>query len=127
LPWFAAINTALEVDLSGQVNAEAIGGRYVGAVGGALDFARGAARSEGGLPIVALTATSRGRSSIVENLSGPVTIGRADAGVVVTEFGAADLRGLGAEARREALLAICDPSCPPAAGDAVLPTGPAPR
>jgi acyl-CoA hydrolase len=117
LPRFTAINTALEVDLTGQINAEAIGGRYVGAIGGALDFARGAARSEGGLPIVALSASARGRSRIVQRLSGPVTIGAADAGIVVTEFGAADLRGLGPAARREALLAICDPACPPAVDD----------
>jgi len=116
LPRFTAINTALEVDLSGQVNAEVIGGRYVGAIGGALDFCRGAARSDGGLPIVALPASGRGRSRIVDRLSGPVTIGRADVGVVVTQFGAADLRGLAPEARREALLAISDPGCPPDGG-----------
>jgi acetyl-CoA hydrolase len=114
LPRFTAVNAALEVDLTGQVNAEVIGGRYVGAIGGALDFTRGAHRSEGGLPLVALPASGRGRSRIVERLTGPVTIGRADVGVVVTPFGAADLRGLGLEARREALLAISDPDCPPA-------------
>src|SRR5690606_21642951 len=52
-----AVNSAIEVDLSGQVNAEFAGGDYVGAVGGAVDFLRGAARSRGGLPIVALPAT----------------------------------------------------------------------
>jgi len=116
LPRFTAVNTALEVDLTGQVNAEAIGGRHVGAVGGALDFTRGAHRSDGGVPIVALPASGRGRSRIVERLSGPVTIGRSDVGVVVTQFGAADLRGLGLAARREALLAISDPGCPPGDG-----------
>ena len=114
LPRFTAVNTALEIDLTGQVNAEVVGGRYVGAIGGALDFTRGAARSDGGLPVVALSASRRGRSRIVERLAGPVTIGRADVGVVVTQFGAADLRGLGLTARREALLAISDPDCPPA-------------
>lgn len=109
LPRFTAINTALEVDLSGQVNAEVVAGRYVGAIGGSLDFLRGAARSEGGLPIIALPATSRGRSTIVERLSGPVTVGRADAGIVVTEHGAADLRGIGPAERRERLLAISAP------------------
>jgi acyl-CoA hydrolase len=113
LPRFTAINTALEVDLSGQVNAELVGGRYVGAIGGALDFLRGAARSEDGLPIVALPASRRGRSRIVEQLSGPVTVGRADVGVIVTQFGSADLRGLDPAARRRALLAISDPECPP--------------
>jgi len=114
LPRFTAVNTALEVDLTGQINAEVIGGRYVGAIGGALDFLRGAARADGGLPIVALPASGRGRSRIVERLSGPVTVGRADVGIVVTQFGAADLRGLGLAARREALLAISDPDCPAA-------------
>ena len=114
LPRFTAVNTALEVDLTGQVNSEVVGGRYVGAIGGALDFLRGAARADGGLPIVALPASGRGRSRIVERLSGPVTVGRADVGVVVTQFGAADLRGLGLAARREALLAISDPDCLPA-------------
>jgi acetyl-CoA hydrolase len=113
LPRFTAVNTALEIDLTGQVNAEVVGGRYVGAIGGALDFLRGAARAEEGLPIVALPASGRGRSRIVEQLSGPVTIGRADVGVVVTPFGAADLRGLSLAARREALLSISDPACPP--------------
>jgi acyl-CoA hydrolase len=117
LPRFTAVNTAVEVDLSGQVNAEVVGGRYIGAIGGALDFMRGAARSEGGLSILALPASTKGRSRIVERLSGPVTVGRADVGVVVTQFGAADLRGLGPAARREALLAISDPQCPPGAAD----------
>ncbi|MGY2084739.1 acetyl-CoA hydrolase/transferase family protein [Blastococcus sp. SYSU DS0539] len=114
IPRFTSINTALEVDLTGQVNAEVVGGRYVGAIGGMLDFSRGAARSDGGLPIVALPASSRGRSRIVERLQGPVTTGRGDVGIVVTEFGAADLRGLSLAARREALLAISDPDCAPA-------------
>jgi acetyl-CoA hydrolase len=114
LPRFTAVNTALEVDLTGQVNAEVVGGRHLGATGGMLDFFRGAARADGGLPIVALRASGRGRSRIVEQLSGPATIGRADVGIVVTEFGAADLRGLHLAARREALLAISDPDCPPA-------------
>ncbi|WP_448627586.1 acetyl-CoA hydrolase/transferase family protein [Geodermatophilus sp. URMC 64] len=116
LPRFTAVNTALEVDLTGQVGAEAVGGRHVGGIGGALDFTRGAHRSDGGLPIVALPASGRGRSRIVERLSGPVTIGQADVGVVVTQFGDADLRGLGPAARREALLAISDPDCPPVEG-----------
>jgi acetyl-CoA hydrolase len=106
---FTAINSALEVDLSGQVNAEVIGGRYVGAVGGAVDFLRGAHRSRGGLPITALPAETRGTSRIVTHLSGPVTIGRADVGIVVTEYGHADLRGLGLTARRDALIAIAHP------------------
>ena len=110
LPRFTAINAALEVDLTGQANTEVAGGRYIGAVGGILDFLRGAARSVGGLPILALPAASRGRSRIVPALSGPATVGRADAAVVVTEFGAVDLRGLSLPARREALISIADPA-----------------
>lgn len=112
LPRLVTVNSAVEVDLSGQVNCEVARGRYVGGVGGALDFARGARRSSGGVPVIALPATA-GRdgttSRIVTRLSGPATIGRADAVVVVTEHGVADLRGLSLDARREALLAVADP------------------
>lgn len=90
---FVALNSAVEVDLTGQVNAELAAGRYVGAVGGAADFLRGAARSRGGLPIVALPSLAGGRSRIVSRLSGPVSTSRADAGLIVTEHGVADLRG----------------------------------
>lgn len=97
-----AINSAIEVDLTGQVNAEVAGGVYVGAVGGALDFMRGAAASRGGRSIVALPATAKGASRIVASLSGPVSAPRSDAGFIVTEHGVADLRGqpLGVRVRR---------------------------
>ncbi|TCO62026.1 acetyl-CoA hydrolase/transferase family protein [Actinocrispum wychmicini] len=101
---FVAINTAIEVDLTGQTNTEVARGRYVGAVGGAADFLRGAAASPGGLPIVALPA-----ARIVATLSGPVSTARADAGVIVTEFGVADLRGRSLRERYERLLAIVHP------------------
>jgi len=90
---FVAINSAIEVDLTGQINAEVAGGIYMGAVGGAMDFLRGAARSKGGLPIVALPSTAKAHSRIVAQLSGPVSTPRADAGLIVTEYGVADLRG----------------------------------
>ncbi|MEX3922435.1 acetyl-CoA hydrolase/transferase family protein [Paraburkholderia sp. BR10936] len=106
---FVAINSALEVDLTGQVNAEAAGGRYVGAVGGALDFMRGAARSHGGVAIVALAASTRHGSRIVARLSGPVSTPRSDAAVIVTEHGVADLRGLTLAQRAERMLAIAPP------------------
>jgi acyl-CoA hydrolase len=106
----AAINAALEVDLTGQVNAEVAAGRYVGAIGGAVDFLRGAARSEGGLPIVALPSHARGRSRIVTDLSGPVSTPRSEDIVVVTEHGVADLRGLALEARVERMLEVADPA-----------------
>ena len=107
---FVALNSALEVDLSGQINAEVAGDSYVGAVGGALDFLRGARRARGGLPVIALPSTAaRGASRIVAALSGPVSTPRSDAGVIVTEYGVADLRGLTLGQRREHLLAIAHP------------------
>jgi len=106
---FVAINSAVEVDLSGQVNAEVAAGDYVGAVGGAVDFLRGAARSKGGLPLVVLPSTAGGASRIVPSVSGPVSTARADAGVVVTEYGVADLRGQPLRARYERMLAIAHP------------------
>jgi acetyl-CoA hydrolase len=104
-----AINGALSVDLSGQVNAETVGRRYVGAVGGAPAFQRGAAASRGGLPITALASTAHGASRIVARLDGPVSTQRADVGLVVTEHGVADLRGLGLTQRAERLIAVAHP------------------
>ena len=109
LPRFVAINSALEVDLSGQVNAEVAAGCYVGAVGGAVDFVRGAQRSRGGVPIIALPATAGAHSRVVATLSGPVSTPRCDAGVFVTEYGIADLRGLPLAARRRRMLDIAHP------------------
>lgn len=114
LPRFTAINSALEVDLSGQANTEIVGGRYVGAIGGALDFLRGARASHEGLPILALPSTAEVRgqlsSRIVAHLSGPATIGRADASIVVTEYGVADLRGLSLAERLQDMIAIAHPN-----------------
>ncbi|HBO0070371.1 TPA: acetyl-CoA hydrolase/transferase family protein [Pseudomonas aeruginosa] len=104
-----AINSAVEVDLTGQVNSEVAAGSYVGAVGGALDFLRGAARSRGGLPIIALPTTAGASSRIVTRLTGPVTIPRSDAGLIVTEYGVADLRGKNLRQRVECLLKIAAP------------------
>jgi len=85
---FVAINSAVEVDLTGQVNGELARGSYVGAVGGAPDFIRAANQSPGGLSIIVVPA-----ARVVERLSGPVSVPRSEAGVIVTEHGAADLRG----------------------------------
>ena len=106
---FTAINSAVEVDLSGQINAEVAAGVYVGAVGGAVDFLRAAHYSKGGLPIVALPSTAGRHSRIVAKLNGPVSTPRSDAGLIVTEYGVADLRGatLGERARR--MIAIAHP------------------
>jgi acyl-CoA hydrolase len=104
-----AINGAIEVDLTGQVNAEVAGGAYVGGVGGAVDFLRGAARSRGGLPIVVLPATARGATRIVAQLSGPVSTPRSDAGLIVTEHGVADLRGQPLSRRVQRMIDIAAP------------------
>ena len=98
---FVAINSAVEVDLTGQVNAEVAGGSYLGAVGGALDFIRAAGNSPGGVSLVLLPA-----ARIVETLSGPVSTPRSEAGVIVSEKGAADLRGCTLKERMRRMRAI---------------------
>jgi acyl-CoA hydrolase len=98
---FVAVNSAVEVDLSGQVNGEVAGGSYVGAVGGALDFIRAASQSVDGVAITVLPS-----SRIVEKLTGPVSVPRSEAGVIVTEKGAADLRGCSLRERERRLRAI---------------------
>lgn len=105
-----SINSALEVDLTGQVNAEAIGADHIGAVGGQVDFVRAAVQSEGGVSIIALPATGKkGDSKIVCRLSGPVTTARSDVDVIATEHGAARLRGLSIRERIRAMVAIAAP------------------
>jgi acyl-CoA hydrolase len=104
-----AINAAIEVDLTGAVNAELAAGTYVGAVGGAVDFARGARLSRGGLSVVALPSATATASRIVPRLSGPVSTPRSEVDVVVTEHGVADLRGRTLGQRREAMLAVAHP------------------
>ena len=106
---FTALNSAVEVDLSGQINAEVAAGVYVGAVGGAVDFLRAAHYSRGGLPIVALPSTAGRHSRIVAKLGGPVSTPRSDAGIIATEYGVADLRGAGLAERARRLLAIAHP------------------
>jgi acetyl-CoA hydrolase len=107
---FVALNSAIEVDLTGQINAETAGGVYVGAVGGALDFLRAARRSKGGLPIVALPSTAGKASRIVAGLSGPVSTPRSDAGIIITEHGVADLRGLTLSQRIARMIDIAHPN-----------------
>lgn len=106
------INAAIEVDLTGQVNAEVAGGVYVGAVGGAIDFARGAKASRGGLPVIALPSRTAGRtgtSRIVARLNGPVSTPRGDGCIFVTEHGVADLRGLSLRQRVAKMVAVAHP------------------
>ena len=102
-PPLVAVNTALELDEVGNVNAQGFGGDVVGGVGGLPDFASAAARSLRGLSVIALPGERGGRPTLVERLSAPPSLGRADVEVVVTERGVADLRGLADEERREAL------------------------
>ncbi len=108
---FVTINSALEVDLTGQVNAEQSGNNYLGGTGGQVDYVRAGSRSPGGRSIIALPATARGGklSRIVATLSGPVTTARAEVDVIVTEFGAAELRGQTLAERTRRLVAIAHP------------------
>lgn len=117
--WLAArferivsINSAVEVDLLGQVNSEMAGGTQLSAVGGSMDFVAAARACRDGVSIIALpSTTSRGKSRIVPRLSADVvaTIPRHSVQIVVTEHGAADLRGRTVSERAEALIAIADP------------------
>ncbi|HSN93139.1 MAG TPA: acetyl-CoA hydrolase/transferase C-terminal domain-containing protein [Anaeromyxobacteraceae bacterium] len=112
-PKVTAINSAIEVDLTGQVCADSIGDRQYSGVGGQMDFIRGAALSEGGKPIIALrSTTSGGETRIVPYLkpgAGVVTT-RAHVHFVVTEYGIADLFGKNLRQRAAALIAIAHPS-----------------
>ena len=104
-----AINSALEVDLTGQVGAEVAGGRYLGGIGGQADFSGAAART-GARSIIALRSRAEEKSTIVAALrDGPVTTARADVDVVVTEHGVAHLRGCALSERPGRLAAIAAP------------------
>jgi acyl-CoA hydrolase len=105
------INSAMEVDLTGQVNAEQSGSSYIGGTGGQVDFVRAGARSPGGRSIIALPATAKGGSisRITATLSGPVTTARSDVDVIVTEFGAAELKGQTLAERTRRLIAVAHP------------------
>jgi len=109
---FISVNSAIEVDLTGQVNAETAGGKYLGAVGGQVDFVRAARLSANGKSIIALPATaSNGTASRIVRVtnSATVTTARSDTDIVVTEFGAAHLRGLTLAERASSLIAIAHP------------------
>ena len=109
---FTTINSAIEIDLFGQVNSEVANGKYVGTIGGQTDFVRGTQLSERGRSIVAMSAraSAAGPSRIVTRLSsGFVTAARADTDVVVTEFGTAELKGQTVDERARRLIAIAHP------------------
>ncbi len=109
-----AINAAIEVDLTGQVCADSIGPRFYSGVGGQVDFVRGAARSRGGKPIIALPSTARDgkESRIVPQLKpgAGVTTSRNDVHYIVTEFGVASLHGKSVRDRACELIKIAHPN-----------------
>lgn len=122
-PCLVTINSAIEVDLTGQVNTEMVGERYAGAIGGAVDFARAGTASPSGLSIIALASTAgRGtRGRIVPSLAGGSTLGRADVDVVVTEYGVATLTGVPLRERARRLAAISAPDFREQLYEAVIP------
>ena len=107
---FVSINSAVEVDLFGQVNAEFAGGKQISGTGGSVDFMRAAKASKGGRSIVAMNATARGGtvSRIVPQVD-MVTALRTDVDIVVTEFGVAQLKDLPNRQRQDALIEIAAP------------------
>ncbi|MEM9692756.1 MAG: acetyl-CoA hydrolase/transferase C-terminal domain-containing protein [Myxococcota bacterium] len=112
-PKVVAINSAIEVDLSGQVVADSMGHRIFSGIGGQMDFIRGAAESEGGKPVIALPSTAkRGTVSRItaelQSGAGVVTT-RGHVHWVVTEYGAVNLHGLSLRQRAEALISIAHP------------------
>lgn len=111
-PKVTAVNSAIEVDVTGQVCADSIGTRLYSGVGGQMDFIRGASLSEGGKPIIALPSTTgRGESRVVSFLkhgAGVVTT-RAHVHYVVTEYGIANLYGKNLRQRAHALIEIAHP------------------
>lgn len=112
-PKVTAINSAIEVDLTGQVCADSIGARMYSGVGGQMDFIRGASLSEGGKPIIALpSTTAKGESKIVHFLKegGGVVTTRANMHYVVTEYGVANLYGKTLRQRAKELIRIAHPN-----------------
>jgi acyl-CoA hydrolase len=103
---FFAVNTAVEIDLDGQVNVEGTSTSLVGGVGGHADYAAAATRSIGGLSIIGVPSAHKGRPVLVPNLSRPVSTPTHDVDVVVTERGLVDLRGLSRQERRQALASL---------------------
>jgi 4-hydroxybutyrate CoA-transferase len=110
IPGFVSINSAIEVDLHGQINAERVGGKQISGTGGSVDFMRAAKAAKNGRSIVAMTATARGGavSRIVPRVE-LVTALRTDVDLVVTEYGVASLKHASTQARAEALIGIAAP------------------
>lgn len=106
---FVAINSAIEVGLDGAVNAQRASGRVVGGIGGQLDVVRGANASEGGRAIIALPAASSSGVSRIVPMAEAVTTPAHEVDAIVTEFGAAELRGCDPAERARRLIAIAAP------------------
>lgn len=109
-----AINSALSVDLTGQVCSDSIGFNFYSGFGGQVDFLRGAAKSEGGKPIIALPSTAKNGtiSRLVPHLElgAGVTDSRGDVHFVVTEYGVADLHGKTIRQRTKMLIQLAHPN-----------------
>lgn len=112
-PKVVAVNSAVQIDLTGQISADSVGTRIISGTGGQLDFVKGAIMSEGGKSITAFPSRAKnGQSKIVPVLdegAGVVTP-RADAHWVVTEYGAVNLTGLSLQERARALINISHPN-----------------
>ncbi len=112
-----SINSCVQVDLQGQVCAEAIGLRQISGIGGQMDFVRGANLSKGGRSIIALHSTTKdeSQSKITTTLTtgAPVTTGRCDVNYIVTEYGVAQLRGQTLRERAKRLINIAHPKFRP--------------
>lgn len=106
---FVCVNSAIQVDLLGQVNAEVLNNRYVGGIGGSVDYLRAAVRATGGRSIVALPATGRGAVSRIVGSVERVTALRGDVDVVATEHGVAELRGVSQGERARRLIEVAAP------------------
>ena len=106
-----SVNATIQVDLQGACNSEFMAGRQHSAAGGQLDFVRGANASRHGVSVIACRSTARGGtvSRIVPRLDGPVTTPRNDVHWVVTEHGAANLRGKSLRERADLLIGLADP------------------
>lgn len=111
-PNMMAINSATEVDLTGQICADSIGTRIFSGTGGQLDFVKGASMSEGGVSMTAFASrTNKGKTKIVPflNPGAGVVTPRADAHWIITEYGAVDLYGKSLQERAKLLISIAHP------------------
>lgn len=106
-----SVNAMIEVDLTGQVNADFLGDHQYGGAGGQLDFVKGASYSRGGLSFIVASATAaKGKvSRIVPRIQGPATDARIDTQYIATEHGICNLRGMSSDERANALIGLADP------------------